>query len=188
MRTSTSSRTGTSTTTRSSSSSPAYVRTLAKTVIMGAGVTVDLPCRGARRGLLPRPLRLATMGAPRPARHHRALLDELPAARLLVAGDPRRAGALNQVLMSLGVIAEPSRVCSSTTTSASSSSWCTSTPVRRAGPVRLARAVRLHPADGGAGPRRAPVAGVRLCPAAADPARPHHGLRSSCSSRSSANS
>ena len=34
-------------------------------------------------------------------------------------------------------------------------------PLRRAGPVRLARALRLHPADGGPGPRGRPVAAFR---------------------------
>ena len=51
----------------------------------------DLPGHGFRDRVLPRSLRLAALGAFRPDRDHRAVLDELPAAGLFMAGDPRRA-------------------------------------------------------------------------------------------------
>ena len=69
--------------------SSAYVRTLGKTVLMGAAVTAICLVIAVRGRVLPGPLHLTPLGAPRPPRHHRPVLVELPAAGLLVAGDPR---------------------------------------------------------------------------------------------------
>ena len=81
-----------------------------KTLLIGAAVTVDLPGDRVRRRLLPGPLRLATVGADRAAGRHRPVLDELPAARLLVAGDPRRARRPQPGPHGLGLITKPSRL------------------------------------------------------------------------------
>ena len=94
-------------------------------LLHGPDVPADLPQdhdhgRGRDRGrarngapvhLLPGPLRQPPMAAHRPARGHRPVLDELPAARLRVAGDPRRAGRHQPgPAWALGIIDEPSRL------------------------------------------------------------------------------
>ena len=83
--------------------------------------------RRVRRRLLPGPLRLAAVGADRPPRHHRPVLDELPAARLLMAGDPGRARRAEPGPRGRSGSSTSRRCCSSTTTSGRSSSSCTCT-------------------------------------------------------------
>jgi ABC-type spermidine/putrescine transport system permease subunit I len=79
------------------------VRTLAKTVIMGAGVTaICLVIAIAVAYFLARYVS-RRWGALCPARDHRPVLVELSATRVFVASDPWvKKGALNQLLMGLG--------------------------------------------------------------------------------------
>ena len=97
-------------------------------------------------------------------------------------------GALNQLLMGIGLIDQPLDALRLRRPGRVRRAHVRLLPVRGAGPLRLAREVRLHAAQRGPGPRGAAGPGVPAHPAAADPGRRSSRPASSCSSRSSASS
>ena len=186
-RTSTSCRSGPSTTTPLLRD-PAYVRTLGKTVVMGAAVTaLCLVIAFAVAYFLARYVsrrwaRLALL----------VIIVPFWSSYLLrvyswqaILGEK---GALNQLLMALGLIAEPSRLFVYNDIGTFIVLTYVYLPFAIAGPVRLARTLRLHPADGRPGPRRQPDPGRSATSCCRRSGLASSRPRSSSSSRSSASS
>ena len=93
-------------------------------------------------------------------------------------------GVLNQVLVGLGLLSEPSRLFIYNDIGTFIVLTYVYLPFAALVLYCVARPLRLHPADGRPGPRRAAGPGLPPRAVAADPARPHHRRASSSSSRS----
>ena len=167
---------------------PTYLRTFAKTLIMASLVTIftlaiALPfayylvrytSRRVQRGIL-----LAVI-----VPFWTSYLLRVYAWQAILGEN----GALNQLLMGLHLIDQPSTLFVYDDPARLPRPVLRLLPVRGPGALRLAGEVRLHPAQRRPGPRGPAGPGVPPHPAAADPGGHHHRLRSSCSSRSSASS
>ena len=165
-----------------------YLRTFGKTLVMAALVTVAclvlaLPFTYFLVRYISRRWQRIVLLA-----RHRAVLDQLPAAGLRLAGHPGRAAASSTRCSWAWASSTSRRACSSTTTTRVFIVLVYVYFPFAALAIYASSSVRLRPAASGPGPGRAARPGVRAHPAAAHPARASSPPASSCSSPSWASS
>src|SRR5205823_6371761 len=123
--------------------------------------------------LLARPLCAEAHAANAARARDPAVLDELSAARLLMAEHPRRPGCDQPVAAVAAPHGSPGLVLSLRPARGRARARLPLFPFRSADAVRVARALRLGSVQGGHGPRRAPADGDAADPPPADQARAH---------------